>query len=106
MDAYASGSTAKSAFLGGSDQFAVVNPPTFISATIQGKDPVAIFNVPENLAIVLVASAKDEASRGTDPSKFGGATWCQTSPLYSTIWSDLEAEVLKASEIVGTPESS
>jgi ABC-type nitrate/sulfonate/bicarbonate transport system substrate-binding protein len=81
FDVYGGGTTAEPAFLGGTDQFMVIGTNSWLPVVVQGKDQVGVFSEGEGLGIEVAAAQSDKATKGTDLSKFKGATWCQTGPV-------------------------
>jgi NitT/TauT family transport system substrate-binding protein len=78
FDPQAGGVQAEPAFLGGTDQFVITTPATYIPPSLQGEDQVAVFNQGVGLGLVFSAPAKYQTSRGKNIAKYSPGTWCET----------------------------
>jgi hypothetical protein len=88
FDVYGSGTASEAAFLGGTDQWAVIGSSA-TQATTQGKDQVALMNEQMSLGLVFSAPAKYAQTRGQNISAYAGPTWCQIQPSGSSNYTAL-----------------
>jgi hypothetical protein len=80
FDVYGGGLTGEAAFLGGTDQFEVIAPASYLPAYLGGKDQVFIFGENNALGIDMIAPLKYKATRSS-VAEFNSGTWCQISPI-------------------------
>lgn len=79
FDVLGSSTAQVDAFLGGNDQFVMVQASSLYPAAAAGKDFLAINQSSVGGSQIMVGNVKYKSSRGTKIAKYDGGTWCYTT---------------------------